>query len=170
MFDGWTSDERVARYTSWAAHANIESTRAYIDHLIRMDGDSSYNWIIEFENRAVGTINVCYSDENAAVCGIAYALAYDCWGKGIVTEAFRAVAAFLFDSVHYRKILCGCDCENIGSVRVMQKLGMKQEARFRAQIKRKDGSYGDDLQFGLFRQELIRQDSVPQTAETGKER
>ena len=33
---------------------------------------------------------------------------------------------------------------------------MKLEACLRSQIKRKDGTYGDDLQFGLFKDEFIR--------------
>ena len=39
----------------------------------------------------------------------------------------------------------------------MKKVGMKKEACLRAQIKRKDGSFGDDLQYGLFEDELNRE-------------
>ena len=156
MFHGWMNDERVAKYTSWNAHTSIEDTRAYINYIISLDNNSSYNWAIELDGKVIGTINVCYSDENSEICGIAYALSHDYWGKGIITEALRAVADFLFDCVHYRKIIAGCDSENIGSRRVMEKIGMKQEACLRLQIKRKDGIFGDDLQFGLFRDELIK--------------
>ena len=156
MYHGWMSDERVAEYTSWRAHASIEDTRAYISYIIGLGRDTSYNWVIEFGSEPVGTINVCYSDENTEICGIAFALAHAYWGKGIITEAFKAVAAFLFERVHYRKIIAGCDSANTGSKRVMEKAGMKQEACLRAQIRRKDGSFGDDLQFGLFREELVK--------------
>ena len=157
MYHGWMSDERVAKYTSWYAHTDIEQTRSYIGYVLSLESERAYNWVIEFENKPVGTINVCYSDERAEICGIAYALDSDYWGKGIVTEAMKAVAAFLFDCVHYRKIIAGCDSENTGSRRVMEKVGMKQEACLRAQIKRKDGSFGDDLQYGLFEGELNRE-------------
>lgn len=155
MFYGWMSDERVAKYTSWYAHANIEDTRAYINYMISLDNDNSYNWVIELDGKAIGTINVCYADENSEICGIAYALSHDYWGQGIITEAFKATASFLFECVNYRKIIAGCDSENVGSRRVMEKIGMKQEACMRLQIKRKDGSFGDDLQYGLFKDELI---------------
>lgn len=157
VFYGCTGDEQAAKYTSWYAHRSVDDTRAFIGYLLSGDNETSYNWIIELGGRAVGTVNVCYSDEAAEVCGIAYALSPRMWGNGIVTEALRTVAAFLFDCVGYRKIIAGCDCENIGSVRVLEKIGMKQEARLRAQIRRKDGSFGDDLQFGLFADELLRQ-------------
>lgn len=155
MFYGWMNDEKVAKYTSWYAHTNIEDTRAYVNYIISLENDNSYNWVIELDGKAIGTINVCYSDDNSEICGIAYALSHDYWGKGIITEAFRAVAKFLFDCVNYRKIIAGCDSENVGSRRVMEKIGMKQEACLRLQIKRKDGTFGDDLQYGLFKNELI---------------
>lgn len=67
----------------------------------------------------------------------------------------KIVVHYLFDKVNCRKIIAGCDSENIGSRKVLEKVGMKQEACLRLQIKRKDGSFGDDLQFGLFKDELI---------------
>lgn len=154
MFHGWMKDERVAEYTSWHAHQDIGETRAYVQYLISLDNDRSYNWVIEADGKAVGTINVCYCDENADLCGIAYALSYEYWGKGIMTEALRAAARFLFEEVNVRKIIAGCDSANIGSRKVMEKAGMKQEACLRQQIRRKDGTFGDDLQYGLFRDEL----------------
>lgn len=57
--------------------------------------------------------------------------------------------------MNYRKIIAGCDSNNIGFKKVMEKIGMKQEACLRQQIKRKDGSFGDNLQFGLFKQEFV---------------
>ena len=82
------------------------------------------------------------------------ALSHDHWGKGFVTEAVKAVIAFLFDTVGYRKIIAGCDARNIGSQKVMEKVGMRREACLRQQILRKDGTFGDDLQYGLFREEF----------------
>ena len=156
MFYGWMNDERVAKYTSWYAHTNIEDTCAYVNYIMSLDNSDSYNWVIDLYGKPIGTINVCYSDDNSEICGIAYALSYDYWGKGIITEAFRAAADFLFECVNYRKIIAGCDSENVGSRRVMEKIGMKQEACLRSQIKRKDGTFGDDLQYGLFKDELIK--------------
>ena len=87
MFHGWMNDERVAKYTSWYAHTNIEGTRAYVNYIISLDNSNSYNWVIELDGKVVGTINVCYSDEISEICGIAYALSHDYWGKGVITEA-----------------------------------------------------------------------------------
>lgn len=81
---------------------------------------SSHNWVIEYDKKAIGTINVCYSDDNTEICGIAYALSYHYWSKGIVTEAVKAVVSFLFNRVNYRKIIAGSDSKNVGSRKVMK--------------------------------------------------
>lgn len=156
IFAAWTSDERVAKYTSWYAHEKIEDTRAYVKYMVSRDELSDYNWIIELNHKIIGSISVCYADDDLEIAGIAYALGYDYWGKGYVTEAAGAVIRFLFDEVHYRKIIAGCDSENIGSARVLEKVGMKREAVLREHIKRKDGAWGDDLQYGILKREFVR--------------
>ena len=91
IFYAWTSDERVAKYTSWHAHKNIEDTKAYVEYMTSKTGLSDYNWIIELDNKVIGSINVCYSNDQSEIAGLAYVLAHDYWGKGYMTEAAKAV-------------------------------------------------------------------------------
>lgn len=51
MFYGWMSDERVAKYTSWYKHTNINATHAYVDYIMGQDKNKSYNWVIEFDKK-----------------------------------------------------------------------------------------------------------------------
>ena len=155
VFATWTSDERVAKYTSWYAHKSIEDTNAYVEYMTSKNELSDYNWIIELNGKIIGSINVCYSNDYLEMAGIAYVLAYEYWGNGYITEAANSVIHFLFDMVHYRKIIAGCDSENIGSSKVLEKVGMKREAVLREHIKRKDGSWGDDFQYGLLKKEFV---------------
>lgn len=154
IFNAWTRDERVAKYTSWYAHKNIADTRAYVEYIISKNSLSDYNWIIESDNKVIGSICVCYSDEELEIAGIGYLVGYEYWGNGYATEAARAVVKFLFENVKYRKIIAGCDSENVGSSKVMEKLGMKREAVLREHIKRKDGTWGDDYQYGILKREF----------------
>ena len=154
IYNTWTSDERVAKYTSWYAHKTIDDTRAYVEYMVSKNTLSDYNWIIELDNKAIGSISVCYADDILEIAGISYLLGYEYWGNGYMTEAARAVVDFLFNTVGYRKLIAGCDSENIGSGKVMEKLGMRREAVLREHIKRKDGTWGDDFQYGILRREF----------------
>ncbi len=155
IFATWTSDERVAKYTSWYAHEKIEDTRAYVEYMAGKDQLSDYNWIIELDTKIIGSINVCYSDDRLEIAGIGYVLGYEYWRNGYTTEAVKAVIRFLFHDVNYRKVIAGCDSENIASSKVMEKVGMRREAVLREHIKRKDGTWGDNFQYGLLKREFV---------------
>lgn len=48
-------------------------------------------------------------------------------GKGLATEASRAILKYGFDRLGLEKIYAGADAPNVASFRVMEKLGMKFE-------------------------------------------
>ena len=55
---------------------------------------------------------------------ILYALLPSCWGRGLATEAARAVLRFGLGEAGVPEILAGADLENAASFRVMERLGM----------------------------------------------
>jgi ribosomal-protein-alanine N-acetyltransferase len=52
------------------------------------------------------------------------------WGAGIATEASRAMLSFGFESLGLHRIVAECFVEQIASVRIFEKLGMRREAHF----------------------------------------
>jgi ribosomal-protein-alanine N-acetyltransferase len=52
------------------------------------------------------------------------------WGKGIVTESSRAVLDYCFNELNAMKVIAGCNKDNLGSEKIMKKLGMVKEAEF----------------------------------------
>ena len=34
MFDNWTGDERVAKYTNWSVHKSIEDTNVFLRYIL----------------------------------------------------------------------------------------------------------------------------------------
>lgn len=59
IFATWTSDERVAKYTSWYAHQSMDDTKAYVGYMVSKTELSDYNWIIEFDGKIIGSIRAC---------------------------------------------------------------------------------------------------------------
>lgn len=62
------------------------------------------------------------------VVNLGYFTLQNYWGKGIVTEAAREVINYAFTNANVIKFETGCAKENIGSEKVMIKLGMIKEA------------------------------------------
>jgi RimJ/RimL family protein N-acetyltransferase len=53
------------------------------------------------------------------------------WGQGFATEAARALVTWLSGLGPIRRVWATCDAENIASVRVLEKVGLSQEAVLR---------------------------------------
>lgn len=60
-----------------------------------------------------------------------YVLARDWWGRGLMTEAARAVVEWgLADPAIFR-VWAVTDIDNLGSARVLEKIGMEREGLLR---------------------------------------
>ncbi|HMJ01217.1 MAG TPA: GNAT family N-acetyltransferase [Gaiellaceae bacterium] len=51
-------------------------------------------------------------------------------GQGYATEAARPLLAFAFETVGLHRVVGRTEARNVGSVRVLEKLGMRREAHF----------------------------------------
>lgn len=117
--------EEVARYMTWEVHKDIETTKALCKMWSEEYRDNTrYNWAIELDGVAVGNIDVIKITDSTAYMG--WQLDSIFWNKGLMTEAAAAVRDYLFYKIGI-DAMEACHIEaNIGSGRVMQKIGMKQ--------------------------------------------
>jgi len=81
---------------------------------------------------------------------IGYWLSEQYWGRGIVTEAVRAVTMYGFETFGVMHIFAGIFERNVGSRRVLEKAGFELEGRLRMHAT-KDGETMNDLFFGIVR-------------------
>jgi [ribosomal protein S5]-alanine N-acetyltransferase len=58
---------------------------------------------------------------------VAYLLAKEHWGRGLGTEAARAILAYGFEELHLSRLICLIDPANEASVKVAVKIGMSLE-------------------------------------------
>ncbi|WP_133407494.1 GNAT family N-acetyltransferase [Parashewanella tropica] len=84
---------------------------------------------------------------------VGYMLRPSAQGKGFATEALKRVVEWGITEYGIRKFIGYCDIENIGSQRVMQKTGFKQEGVLREHVKNGE-RWVDDCVFGLLSREF----------------
>ncbi len=70
-----------------------------------------------------------WSIEGREEVEVAYAIAPAYWGQGLATEAARAILRHAFDELHFTRLICLIDPDNVASQRVAQKIGMSFERR-----------------------------------------
>ncbi len=136
IFAAYAQDPEATRYLTWAPHRSVEETRQFLVFCEEeWEKDSSYPWVIldKESGELLGMIHLSIRGHRA---DLGYVLARPHWGKGIMTEAGRAVVdwALAQDSIY--RVWAVCDVENLASARVMEKLGMQREGVLRRWIRR----------------------------------
>lgn len=134
MFE-YCSDEDVAKYTTWHAHQKIEDTIGFIHFLLhRYEHKQPASWGIEDKTsgKLIGTCGYVMWNPAHSKAEIGYALSKKYWGKGYMTETAGKVVEFGFTAMRLARIEAVCHPENIGSSRVMEKVGMKYEGCLRS--------------------------------------
>lgn len=61
---------------------------------------------------------------------IGWRLAKEFWGRGLATEAARAVLKHGFETLGFQRIIATVQVPNLASIRVVEKLGLKPESKF----------------------------------------
>jgi ribosomal-protein-alanine N-acetyltransferase len=86
-------------------------------------------WLVFLQkhNHLVGFAGFLGTEE--AVPSLIYGIAPDFWGNGYGTESAQAVLCYALEKLSLPKVIADVDEPNLASVRVLQKLGMKETKR-----------------------------------------
>jgi len=76
------------------------------------------------------------------------------WGKGLMREALRAALRYGFEVMALNRIQAIIDCENVRSIRLVQRLGFQQEGVLRQNSVFR-GEFRDEACFSLLREERM---------------
>lgn len=120
----WDMDERVYKYLLGSACKTPEEPLVWLP---KKDPNSRTNILMlatdKSDGHAVGIYALNRIDENGSF-SISYTNRYDDWGKGYTTEGMKALMDHAVKTYGARRFEGECAKENIGSARVMEKLGM----------------------------------------------
>lgn len=61
---------------------------------------------------------------------VGWRLASEYWGQGLATEAAQAALKYAFERLEFQRVIANVQAENIASIRVMEKLGMRPVKRY----------------------------------------
>jgi len=109
------------------------------------------NFAIVVEDAAVGAIGLVLKDDVfRRSAEIGYWLGEEYWGRGIVTEAVRAVTDYAFATFDLCRLYAGVFEWNPASMRVLEKAGYDFECRLKKSVT-KDGETIDELIYAFIR-------------------
>ena len=140
----YAADPEVARYTLWPPHKNEAFTRGFLKFFT---APAVLSWALLLkENQQLIGMAVFHSlDKHHAKAEISFNLARKVWGQGIAFEVGHLLLDFAFQSLKLNRIEATCMPENLGSKRVLQKLGLRYEGTMRKSHRRYDGFHDMEL-------------------------
>ena len=100
----------------------------------------------------IGNCGIRRKPENDWEADIGYELAPEYWGQGYATEAALAIVSFGFREVGLHRISSWCIADNTASAKVLERVGLRPEGRFRENEYFK-GRWWDTLLYGLLESE-----------------
>jgi len=118
----YASDPEVTRYTLWDTHESLRDTEDFIEWL----AGNFACWALEHkaDAKVIGTCFLHTFDFKNRQAEIAFNVARQYWNQGYATEAAREVVAFGLAHWELDRIIGTCMLPNIGSARVLEKIGM----------------------------------------------
>lgn len=129
------SDPEVVRFMPWGPNTR-EDTRGYLERVIagqQKEPREGYDMalVLRENNQLIGAcgIHITRPDVREAMLGYCQHRSY--WGQGYMSEAARAMVGFAFERLKLHRVYATCDSSNVGSRRVMEKIGMSYEGRMR---------------------------------------
>jgi ribosomal-protein-alanine N-acetyltransferase len=130
----YASDPVVRRYVTWPAHRSPEDSRDFIRSVLeayRRDQVAPWAIVLRESDEAIGTGGFVDWEPQHRRAELGYALGRRYWGRGFMTEAVRSVIDLGFGRTALNRIEALCEPANVGSARVMEKLGMTYEGLLR---------------------------------------
>lgn len=149
----FTSNPEGKEFLSWEPHDSLERTKGFVSYLLETyEDDKPSQWVIELKetNVVIGiTGYVDYSEQHKRG-EIAYIMSPDYAGKGYMTEANKAVVDYGLDNMGLNRVQAKAEVDNIGSQKVLEKIGMAKEGVLKRYIYQK-GRFRDYVIYGIIK-------------------
>jgi [ribosomal protein S5]-alanine N-acetyltransferase len=140
----YASDIDNVRYMIWGPNER-KDTEAFIEECLRKEAETprlNYDFAITLKDtgKLIGACGLYLNKEmNEGMLG--WILHRDYWKQGYMPEAAMQLLRLGFEQLKLHRVYATCNAENYGSRRVMEKCGMRREARF---IKNRFGRVGTE--------------------------
>jgi ribosomal-protein-alanine N-acetyltransferase len=126
----------------------MHDAEAFVRRNMSDPWEQSPTFAVVLVGKVIGTVNLEVSVV-ARSAMVGYAVGRPWWGRGIATEAVRAVMTWGIEAFGLVRIWASTDISHLKSQRVMEKLGMKRESVQTGHHVGRRGELIDEVVYGL---------------------
>lgn len=136
--------EETDRFNTLGIPENIDETRELLKKWIEENQKRSiqrYTFAITLKEDStfIGLFGLNLGKPKYKNAEVWFKFHFNHWNKGYATEVLKEILNFGFNTLNLHRIEAGCATENIGSIKVMEKVGMFREAHTRQLLPLKMG-------------------------------
>lgn len=136
--------EETAKFNTSGIPKNIDETKSTVENwIIENNKENIKKLVFSVElsetKQFIGLIGITLGKEHYKNAEVWFQYDFRFWNKGFATEALRKIIDFGFEILKLHRIEAGCATENIGSIGVLEKVGMIREAHTRKLLPLKSG-------------------------------
>lgn len=152
----------------WLYEEQVESDKEKVrnKYLEQMNSTSQYDFVITNEvdgkENPVGLAQICSYSEYRKSWEVGYAIIPEFQGHGYGYEAMNLLLEFTFHQLRAHKVVGMCNCHNVKSMNLMEKLGMKREGTFKKELMWK-GQWVDQYFYAILDTEYIKKANTSNT-------
>jgi ribosomal-protein-serine acetyltransferase len=143
--------DHLYKWMNWVPEDGMtrEDVRDFIRRSERAAREQTqYNAVIVQADKIIGCTGFPEIDWQDHWAHIGYWLDREHTGKGIMTNAVRALTTYAFEALELNRIEIRCASGNVASAAIPQRLGFVHEGTLR-DLRLLHGTYVDDLVFGM---------------------
>lgn len=157
-FAAYRSDPGTAKYQSWDTPYSEAQAAAFIESLQHLTSSILGEWYqlaIELKStrQIIGDCAFCILAEDGKQGEIGFTLARKYQGNGYATEAVICLLNYLFNHLNLHRVRANCDPENIASIKLLERVGMRLEGRFIKSLWFKN-NWLDEMWFAILQDEF----------------
>lgn len=128
--------EETAKYNTSGIPKSIDETKSTVENwIIENNQENIKKLIFKVEinetNQFIGLIGITLGKKHYKNAEVWFQYDFRFWNKGFATESLRKIIDFGFKNLQLHRIEAGCAVENMGSITVLEKVGMQREAHTR---------------------------------------
>ncbi|MBQ3461465.1 MAG: GNAT family N-acetyltransferase [Solobacterium sp.] len=129
LYEEFGCDPQMYEYSGWNPYASYDMAVNTVQDFINSYNDPHfYGWAIEFQEQLIGTIGAYDYDPVKNQIETGFSIARNSWGNGFASESLICVLRYLAGQEDIETVTAWCAADNTGSMKTMQKAGMKQTA------------------------------------------
>lgn len=152
----YASDPSVVEHMIWGPNSKQE-TEQFIQYSLGMQQQVpryGYEFAVTLRDteQLIGGCGIHVSDPKQGEIG--YCFNKSVWNQGFATESAASLLKFGFEKLDLHRIYATCRPGNIGSRKVLEKIGMKFEGRLREHLWHK-GKWHDSYQYSILKHEYF---------------